>query len=102
MRLQKYEVDAIKKAVHRHFGASSRVFLFGSRVDDTKAGGDIDILVEHDGSMEGSKLIRAKLHTMTDIQFALGDRKIDIVVLSGKSEKTPLIEEEARKEGVEL
>ena len=48
MRLREDAVDAIKRAVETRFGPSARVFLFGSRLDDTKSGGDIDLLVEHD------------------------------------------------------
>lgn len=48
-------------------------------------------------------LIRAKLMTMTDIQFALGERKIDIVTTSDiTGEDQPLIVQEARKEAREL
>jgi 3-dehydroquinate dehydratase len=49
---------------------------------------------------------------MTDIQFALGDRKIDIVTVRRRTEgsqkedeteqRAPLIVQEARKEAVEL
>jgi len=112
MRLSKDQIDVIKKSVRARFGFSSKVFLFGSRLYDAKSGGDIDLLIEHDGSMEGGSLIKAKLKTMTDIQFALGDRKIDIVTVrrrtkgSQKEDETeqraPLIVQEARKEAVEL
>lgn len=112
MRLSEEEIAAIKKAVRTHFGASAKVYLFGSRTDDSKAGGDIDLLIEHEANIEGSRLVRAKLKTMTDIQFAIGDRKIDIVTVTlnqKKSEETaetqgnvPLIVREARKESIEL
>ncbi|MFW6274954.1 MAG: hypothetical protein ACOC2P_03845 [Spirochaetota bacterium] len=74
-------------------------------------GGDIDLLIEHDGSLQGGSLIKAKLKTMTDIQFALGDRKIDIVTVRRTTgsqqedeteQRAPLIVQEARKEAVEL
>ena len=46
MRLQSKEVDAIRQAAKDTFMSGTAVFLFGSRVDDSKRGGDIDLLVE--------------------------------------------------------
>ena len=112
MRLSKDQIDVIKKSVRARFGFSAKVFLFGSRLYDAKSGGDIDLLIEHDRSLDGGSLIKAKLKTMTDIQFALGDRKIDIVTVRRRTEgsqkkdeteqRAPLIVQEARKEAVEL
>jgi len=47
MRLNKTELEAIKKsfvAVSDANKVSGEVFLFGSRTDDKKFGGDIDLL----------------------------------------------------------
>lgn len=46
MRLTTEEVSAIKAAAAFAFGADVTVRLFGSRVDDTRRGGDIDLHVE--------------------------------------------------------
>jgi predicted nucleotidyltransferase len=48
MRLRPQEIDAIKTAAAETFGADAVVRLFGSRVDDTRRGGDIDLHVETD------------------------------------------------------
>jgi len=42
MRLTPYEIESIKKAFKESFG-EGRVILFGSRVDDSQKGGDIDL-----------------------------------------------------------
>ncbi len=107
MRLTERDVTAIKKVVTKHFGEDALVYLFGSRTDDTKRGGDIDLLVEHDPELEAGEVIRKKLKTMTDIQFALGDRKIDIVSIPFNQDKTdgedvPIIIKNAREEGILL
>ncbi|HDQ15376.1 MAG TPA: nucleotidyltransferase domain-containing protein [Sediminispirochaeta sp.] len=103
MRLNEKEIEAVKNAVRTHFGDQVRIFLFGSRVNDAKAGGDIDILIEHGETLKGSRLIRAKLKAMTDIQFALGERKIDIITTTpGETAQPPLIVQQARKEAIEL
>jgi len=44
MRLSIFEQEAIKNAVAQG-DKEAKVYLFGSRVDDTKRGGDIDILI---------------------------------------------------------
>jgi uncharacterized protein len=44
MRLTDRERNNIVSAVH-HYDAQAQVYLFGSRVDDAKRGGDIDLLV---------------------------------------------------------
>lgn len=46
MRLTSDEVDAIKAAAAKAFGSDTVVRLFGSRVDDARRGGDIDLHIE--------------------------------------------------------
>ena len=45
MRLNPHQRQTIKQAVHTCFGADATVRLFGSRIDDSKRGGDIDVLI---------------------------------------------------------
>ena len=73
MRLKKPEIESIKLAV-KEFDESARVYLFGSRVDETKRGGDIDILIVSDKIRLSEKLeIEAHLETL------IGEQKIDLV-----------------------
>jgi hypothetical protein len=46
MRLHPAEQDAVREACLATLPSGSRVCLFGSRLDDTVRGGDIDLLVE--------------------------------------------------------
>ena len=48
MRLSPAQTCLIVQCVHQQFGADARVMLFGSRLDDTARGGDVDLLVESD------------------------------------------------------
>ncbi|MHB1896659.1 MAG: nucleotidyltransferase domain-containing protein, partial [Metallibacterium sp.] len=46
MRLTPEQAAIIRSAAAEVFGSDARVWLFGSRVDDSKRGGDIDLLIE--------------------------------------------------------
>lgn len=46
MRLNAYQTELILSTVRRHFGAGASVAVFGSRLDDTARGGDVDLLVD--------------------------------------------------------
>lgn len=78
MRLSERERTVINDAVRRRFGTEASVYLFGSRVNDNIRGGDIDLYVTT--CKEPSEAHRARILAITDIQMALGDQKIDMVV----------------------
>lgn len=46
MRLTPEQAELIRCRVRRHLGAQARIWLFGSRVDDHRRGGDVDLYVE--------------------------------------------------------
>ena len=48
MRLTPEQIALTRQIVQRLVRMESRVWLFGSRVDDSLRGGDIDLLVECD------------------------------------------------------
>jgi uncharacterized protein len=61
---------------------SSEVYLFGSRVDDLKKGGDIDILVLTD-----KKLHHSDLFKMKQLFFSkFGAQKMDVVSFTKNEE----------------
>ena len=99
MRLTEYQAEAIRKVLCRHFGQDARVFLFGSRVDDSARGADIDLFVEAD--MPDESLFLSKMHALEDLHRALGERKIDIVISRRGKDLSP-VAEEAVKHGVAL
>lgn len=45
MRLQRDEINIIKSTLYETI-EDAKIFLFGSRTDDTKKGGDIDLFVQ--------------------------------------------------------
>ncbi len=75
MRVPPQELQLAVQLVRKHLGASSDVWLFGSRVDDSKKGGDIDLYVETDISPLTLPLARVR-GELADVL----DRHVDLVV----------------------
>jgi len=44
MRLQKEEIELIKKVIKTYL-KDAKIYIFGSRLDDLKKGGDVDIFI---------------------------------------------------------
>ncbi len=81
------------------FGPDSQVWLFGSRVDDTKRGGDIDLLIET------SQTIAHKVPLLCQLEGALamrlGDQKIDTLLKDARTPDAPIFAV-AREKGLLL
>jgi predicted nucleotidyltransferase len=99
MRLEPEEIVAIKAAALRAFEAGAVVRLFGSRVDDAKRGGDIDLFIET--SFAGDAAYDAEKKFLLDLQDMLGERRIDVVTHTVGQPLSP-ISRIAKAEGVVL
>ncbi|MCF6218695.1 MAG: nucleotidyltransferase domain-containing protein [Gammaproteobacteria bacterium] len=97
MRLTQSQVLAIKSIIQHSLGSASEVWLFGSRVNDSARGGDIDLYVETDQPCG----LQKKLRLITKIQRAIGLRKIDLIVKTKGCEHKS-IHDTAKSEGVHL
>lgn len=75
MRLSSSQIDAIKQETEHFFGAQAEVWLFGSRVDDTAKGGDIDLYVETDAA----EVVLSAARARGELADRLG-RYVDLVV----------------------
>ncbi|MBI4681330.1 MAG: nucleotidyltransferase domain-containing protein [Nitrospirae bacterium] len=85
MRITPIEKTIIKSSVKRHFGGNANVYLFGSRVDDDRKGGDIDLYITTD--MPTSEIIREKIGLLVDIEKGLGEQKVDVVINNHTKQK---------------
>jgi predicted nucleotidyltransferase len=99
MRLSTDQIQAIKQTAKAVLGAESRVILFGSRVDDTKKGGDIDLLFETDSLVSNRANTIGQLYV--SLVRKLGDRKIDILLKDIATPTAPVLEL-ARQTGIQL
>lgn len=88
MRLSAQSQAIIHQAVLQRFGDRAQVRLFGSRLDDTVKGGDIDLHIRlHDGvdnSLWEASLLSAQL------QRKLDGRKVDVRVLDASHPALPV------------
>lgn len=87
MRLTERQRQVIIDAARQIFGPEAKVRLFGSRIDDQKKGGDIDLLIECPAPIENAGLAAARM--AAKIQRQLGERKIDILYTWPGLEQSP-------------
>ena len=99
MRIAPAEAKLIKETASAVFGARAAVWLFGSRADNAKKGGDIDLYVElPPEDYDYAK----KVHFWCELVKNLGEKKIDIVINKvGTSPHLP-IHDVARNKGIRL
>lgn len=95
MRLSLYEVKTIIKLKIKYFGENTKIYLFGSRTDDTQKGGDIDLFIE---SYDFEDKFEKKILFLSDLDKIIGEQQVDVVFAKDKNRP---IEIEAYK-GIEL
>ena len=76
MRLNSDQTRLIVQGVRRHLGPRAAVWLFGSRLDDSKKGGDVDLYVETE-----SHDLRDELRCKIELEEKL-DMPVDLLVRS--------------------
>lgn len=79
MRLTDYQIDRILSIARGIYGDAVRIYLFGSRINDEKRGGDIDLLIETDDFQLTT--LDNKIKYLSRLKLAIGDQKIDLVYL---------------------
>ena len=99
MRLAEESKNAIIASVCQYFSQAEKIILFGSRVDDSKRGGDIDILVQTPAA--SAIAFEAKLRTVAALQLKLGEQRIDLLTTTGTADNR-LIVQNAYRQGVVL
>ena len=102
MRLNPEEIAAIKRLIAEAYGPEAVVRLFGSRVDDRRRGGDVDLYVETDATGPYTADDLHALFRLKDrLERALDERKVDLLVKRRDREPRP-IERIARRTGIVL
>lgn len=76
MRIDQKTLRLIKELAMKYFGEDCEVRIFGSRIDDSKRGGDIDIYIETQVDADFEK----RAGFLKDLKISIGDQKIDLLI----------------------
>jgi predicted nucleotidyltransferase len=102
MRLSTFEQSAIASAARAVLPPGSSVKLFGSRTDDSRRGGDIDLLVEPPDQLDAGAEVELRTRFAARMYREMGERRIDILVVPANAQDDRLIVAEARRQAIEL
>ena len=101
IRLTEPTLHAIQNSFQIHFLKEDHLWIFGSRVNPAKKGGDIDLYIESQESNITLALNR-KNKFINELWKTIGDQKIDVILnLLLHPSETP-IHKIARNTGVKL
>ena len=75
MRLTPDQAQAIRQSIRSHMGTQARIWLFGSRVDDSRLGGDVNLYVEPETAPD----LTTRLRCRGELADAL-DLNVDLVI----------------------
>lgn len=98
VRLTAREIEAIKTTAREVFGADVIVRVFGSRLDDARRGGDIDLHVQ---LAQTSAPIDASARFRRLLEQRVGEREYDIIVAAHGQRPSP-VDSRAMVEGYML
>ena len=96
MRLTDYQIQAILQLARQVAGKQTRVRVFGSRLDDTAHGGDIDLMLELPEPVDNPALMAAQM--AAQVSRAMHGRKVDVLLSAPNLMRLP-IHDIAFKEG---
>ena len=99
IRLTDHQVSVIKEAFKTCFQEGDHLWLFGSRADLSKKGGDIDLYVETT-QKDITKIVKMRSDFIATLWRIIGEQKIDVVIKYEDIEL--LIYRIAREEGIQL
>jgi predicted nucleotidyltransferase len=91
MRLDDKTREIIKSEVASQLGAEAVVRLFGSRVDDTQRGGDIDLLIESGRPL--ASRIQTECRLAARLFIKLGGRRVDVLIKDPLKPRQPIYEQ---------
>lgn len=95
MRIEQSEALAAVNVVKKYLGSSASIWLFGSRVNDTLKGGDVDLYVETEAQNLAIPIARAR----GELSDVLG-RHVDLVV-NNHTKQEPIYQV-AKAQGIKL
>jgi len=101
IRLTDFERIAICRAFKKYFCPDDHLWLFGSRVNHKKSGGDIDLYIETSYNSL-PKIADSKIDFLVEIKSTIGDQRIDVIINQLSENLDLQIYKEAKETGVLL
>ena len=95
VRLDSQEIEIVRTMVERIVGKGSKVRVFGSRLNDSRRGGDLDLLVESEAPVDAIR--RADLKIDLEEKLAL---PLDIIFLEKGKKRSAFQELAYSKSGL--
>jgi len=99
MRIASVQREQIKKLIMKLVDGDASVLIFGSRVDDEKRGGDLDLLVEVTDEVTNSAWLAAQISAK--VSRLMFGRKVDVLLSAPNLQIFP-IHQHAKETGVIL
>lgn len=96
MRLTDSQIQTIRQLAQKVAGNHTSVRVFGSRIDDTARGGDLDLMLEFTEPVDNPALIAAQLSAK--VSRIMHGRKVDVLLSAPNLMRLP-IHDVAFKEG---
>jgi predicted nucleotidyltransferase len=81
MRLTEAQVKAIQDNFSVSFMEGDKIWLFGSRVEDSKKGGDIDLYIETNYN-NLFIITRKEIEFISNLKKIIGDQKLILLLIS--------------------
>ncbi len=102
MRLTQKEVSSIL-SVFRNLELlpECKIFLFGSRLDQQKKGGDIDLMVVCPEYLY-LKILENKFRIKSEIEFVVGEQRVDLTLATPQKLESELFLKSIKDEAIEL
>ena len=104
MRISPQQQRELYTALRRRFGATARLWIFGSRTDDLARGGDFDLMVQTDDA-DASRLGNAKPAYLADLHAtpSFDGERLDVLLYVPALDPQPRpIHQLALDRGIEL
>jgi len=76
------------------------MYIFGSRTDDTKKGGDIDLFITHKNQKHLT--LKAKVSYLARLKAIIGDQKTDVVLDTQASQSKKSFYQSIKKNALEI
>lgn len=90
MRLKESQRRQIVSILKARYGKHSRIWLFGSRIDDEARGGDVDLYIETERARAAQGAVRQRHEVALALEEVMGGITVDLLVQYPGEHELPL------------